>query len=107
MIIIKFFVYRIGSKVKPMRKAKISTHKGVLEKTFGPYHVSLFGTDQTDISETIVMDKVSTVSYVQLNERERVSDCCLTPSEQFFSSIRVRTCFFFLFDDIRMMYVLY
>ena len=54
-----------------MRKAKISTHKGVLEKTFGPYHVSLFGTDQTDISERIVMDKVS--NYIVYRGRSRIS----------------------------------
>ena len=41
-----------------MRKAKVSTNKGVIEKTFSPYHVSLFATEQSDISERIVMDKV-------------------------------------------------
>lgn len=63
IVTVKFtFIQWIGSQVKPMRKAKISTHKGVLEKTFGPYHVSLFGTDQTDISERIVMDKITSAS---------------------------------------------
>ena len=42
-----------------MTKAKISTHKGTAEATFGPYHVSIYANDTSDISEDIIMDKVS------------------------------------------------
>lgn len=63
IVTVKFtFIQWIGSQVKPMRKAKISTHKGVLEKTFGPFHVSLFATDSSEISERIVMDKITSAS---------------------------------------------
>ena len=51
--------YRVGGSVKPMTKAKISTHKGTAEATFGPYHVSIYANDTSDISEDIIMDKVS------------------------------------------------
>ncbi|KAJ8300123.1 hypothetical protein KUTeg_021642 [Tegillarca granosa] len=53
------FVYInwIGSKTKPMTKAKVSTHKGAAEEIFGPAHVTIFATDMSDISEHIVMDK--------------------------------------------------
>ena len=41
-----------------MTKAKISTHKGVAEQTFGPYHVSIYANDTSDISENTIMEKV-------------------------------------------------
>ena len=41
-----------------MTKAKISTHKGTAEQTFGPFHVSIYANDQSDISESIIMEKV-------------------------------------------------
>lgn len=50
--------YRVGQSVKPMTKAKISTHKGTAEQTFGPFHVSIYANDQSDISESIIMEKV-------------------------------------------------
>lgn len=58
------FVYInwIGSKTKPMTKAKVSTHKGAAEEAFGPAHVTIFATDNSDISEHIVMDKVTSAS---------------------------------------------
>ena len=59
-----FFFYRVGNSVKPMTKAKISTHKGVAEKTFGPFHVAIFASDPSEISEKAIIEKVRvTVVY--------------------------------------------
>ncbi|KAK3088916.1 hypothetical protein FSP39_025420 [Pinctada imbricata] len=57
---VKFvFITWVGNEIKPMTKAKIPTHKGVAEQTYGPYHVAIFATELSDISENIIMDKVS------------------------------------------------
>ena len=49
---------RIPSKVKPMAKAQISTNKGSMEKIMEPFHVSIFAEDHSDLSESIIMEKV-------------------------------------------------
>jgi len=41
-----------------MTKAKISTHKGYLQEAFGPFHVAIYASDQTEISEKAIMEKV-------------------------------------------------
>lgn len=60
---VKFvYIIWVGQSVKPMTKAKISTHKGTAEQTFGPFHVSIYANDQSDISESIIMEKVTSAS---------------------------------------------
>lgn len=41
-----------------MMRAKISTNKGIVEEAFAPFHVNIFATELSDLSEKIVMDKV-------------------------------------------------
>lgn len=43
-----------------MTKAKISTHKGIAESAFGPFHVAIFASDQADVSEKAITEKVKT-----------------------------------------------
>lgn len=43
-----------------MMKAKISTNKGIIEENFAPFHVNIFATELSDLSEKIAMDKVRT-----------------------------------------------
>ncbi|XP_046365847.2 uncharacterized protein LOC124141792 [Haliotis rufescens] len=63
IVTVKFvFITWVGTKVKPMAKAKISTHKGSMEKVFGQAHVTLFATDLSDITEKVIMDKVTSAS---------------------------------------------
>ncbi|KAH3796146.1 uncharacterized protein LOC127838019 [Dreissena polymorpha] len=65
---VKFvYIIWVGNSVKPMTKAKISTHKGTLEAAFGPFHVTIFATDASDISEKIIMEKVSSASGTKSN----------------------------------------
>lgn len=60
---VKFvYIIWVGQRVKPMTKAKISTHKGTAEQTFYPYHVSIYANDPSDISETLIMEKVTSAS---------------------------------------------
>lgn len=58
------FVYIIwvGNSVKPMTKAKISTHKGIAESAFGPFHVAIYASDKADISEKAIVEKVTSAS---------------------------------------------
>ncbi|XP_052789352.1 uncharacterized protein LOC128224630 [Mya arenaria] len=61
--IVKFvYITWVGNAVKPMTKAKISTHKGSLEKAFGPFHVAIFASDESEISEKAIVEKVSSAS---------------------------------------------
>ncbi|XP_060586255.1 uncharacterized protein LOC132741996 [Ruditapes philippinarum] len=61
--IVKFvYIIWVGNSVKPMTKAKISTHKGIAESTFGPFHVAIFASDPAEISEKAIIEKVSTAS---------------------------------------------
>lgn len=60
---VKFvYIVWIGEDTKPMTRAKISTHKGVAEETFTPAHVTIFASDQSDVSESVIMDKVKSAS---------------------------------------------
>lgn len=44
-----------------MMRAKISTNKGIVEEAFAPFHVNIFATELSDLSEKIVMDKVCNI----------------------------------------------
>lgn len=44
--------------MKPMAKAKLSTHKGVVQDIFDGCHVTIFATSRSEISKSIVTDKV-------------------------------------------------
>lgn len=60
---VKFvYIIWVGNGVKPMTKAKISTHKGTAEQLFGPFHVAIFATDLSEVSEKVIMEKVTTAS---------------------------------------------
>lgn len=50
---------RVGTKVKPMAKAKISTHKGTAEEIFCPAHVTVYASDLSDIVQRNIMEKVN------------------------------------------------
>ena len=56
--------YRVGCNVKPMMRAKISTNKGIIEENFAPFHVNIFATELSDLSERIIMDKVQDLDFV-------------------------------------------
>ena len=53
------FVCRVGELVKPMAKAKLSTHKGVVQDIFSGCHVTIFATAKSEISASIIRDKVN------------------------------------------------
>ncbi|GFO24864.1 coactosin [Plakobranchus ocellatus] len=56
---VKFvYIVWVGTKVKPMAKAKISTHKGTFEEIFCPAHVVIFATELSDINESDIMEKI-------------------------------------------------
>jgi len=44
--------------MKPMARAKLSTHKGTVDQLFAGAHVYLFASSPSDISEAIINDKV-------------------------------------------------
>ncbi|CAG5119640.1 unnamed protein product [Candidula unifasciata] len=56
---IKFvYIVWIGTDVKPLTKAKVSTHKGMAEALFGPVHVRVYASEISDINENNIMDKI-------------------------------------------------
>lgn len=56
---VKFvYICWVGTKVKPMAKAKISTHKGTAEEIFCPAHVTVFASELSDIVERNIMEKI-------------------------------------------------
>lgn len=60
---VKFvYIQWVGCNVKPMMRAKISTNKGIVEEAFAPFHVNIFATELSDLSEKIIMDKVTAAS---------------------------------------------
>ncbi|KAL8558161.1 hypothetical protein ACOMHN_035466 [Nucella lapillus] len=60
---VKFvYILWIGESTKPMTRAKISTHKGVAEETFTPAHVTIFASDLSDLSDSVIMTKVKSAS---------------------------------------------
>lgn len=60
---VKFvYIQWVGDSVKPMVKAKTSTHKSDLEQIFYPAHVTIFANSAEDISESEIMDKVQSSS---------------------------------------------
>jgi len=60
---VKFvFIYWLGSKVSVMKKAKISVHKGKVNEMFSNFHVDFMVSSINEISQDIVMRKVSQYS---------------------------------------------
>ncbi|KAK0065608.1 hypothetical protein BgiMline_020825 [Biomphalaria glabrata] len=56
---VKFiYIIWVGTKVKPMAKAKISTHKGTAEEIFCPAHVTVYASELSDINERDIMEKI-------------------------------------------------
>eukprot|EP00118_Oscarella_pearsei_P024639 m.306493 g.306493 ORF g.306493 m.306493 type:complete len:335 (+) comp41296_c0_seq1:75-1079(+) len=60
---VKFvYIQWVGESVKPMSKAKISTHKSDVEAVFHPAHISLFATQLSEVSQREVMSRVQSAS---------------------------------------------
>ncbi|XP_028402756.1 uncharacterized protein LOC114525569 [Dendronephthya gigantea] len=60
---VKFvYIQWVGDNVKPLVKAKISTHKADLEQIFFPAHATIFANSADEISEREIMDKVQSGS---------------------------------------------
>ncbi|BFZ05739.1 hypothetical protein BsWGS_08778 [Bradybaena similaris] len=56
---VKFvYIAWVGTKVKPVTKAKISTHKGTAEEIFCPAHVTVYASELSDIVERDIMEKI-------------------------------------------------
>ena len=51
-------IFRVGEKVKPLTKGKVSAYAGPVEKIFSPMHVCLSFTNRHDITEKVIADKV-------------------------------------------------
>lgn len=49
---------RIGEKVKPLTKGKLSAYAGPIEKVFSPAHVTMMFSHKSDIQEHVIKDKV-------------------------------------------------
>ncbi|KAL0490701.1 coactosin [Acrasis kona] len=62
-VTVKFaFVHYLGNTVPPMLKARVSTHKGVVEDFLRPYHVTLFATEASEVNQKIVQTLIAKAS---------------------------------------------
>ncbi|ESO96032.1 hypothetical protein LOTGIDRAFT_231819 [Lottia gigantea] len=68
---VKFvYIVWLGTEVKPMTRAKVSTHRGAMEDLFGQAHVQIFGSELSDITEDIVIEKVTSTSGSKSHVKE-------------------------------------
>lgn len=51
--------HRIGERVKPLTKGKVSAYSGPVEKIFSPAHITMLFSNKHDIREEIIKDKVN------------------------------------------------
>jgi hypothetical protein len=88
---VKFaFVDWTPTTMKPLRKAAISTHKGVVKEMLKPFHVDLVASDKSELSDDVIMEKIGmtsgTASYVTdkkattLPKKEDPKPASYTPS---------------------------
>ena len=56
------FIFWTGENVNRMLKARLGTHKGVVNSFFSPFHVDLNCTQLNEISDDIVMDLIRSAS---------------------------------------------
>lgn len=67
---IKFvFIHWLGTKINPMMKARVSTHKGTVADVLKPYHVDIFVTSHDELTEDSVMKLVMNASGSANNVR--------------------------------------
>lgn len=52
------FIDWVGENIHRMLRAKLGTHSGAVKALFSPYHVDLHPTNLSEISPTIVQDKI-------------------------------------------------
>lgn len=58
-------------KLKIMRKAMLSTHKGQVKEMLRPHHVFLDCTDDSELDESIIMDKIGFSSGTKVHETKK------------------------------------
>jgi hypothetical protein len=56
------YIYWVPEAVKIMKKAEASARKGAIDAIFAPYHVDLTIQTKDELSDQIIMDKVSSAS---------------------------------------------
>ena len=49
--------------VKPMTKAKVATRKGDCDQVFLPAHVTVYASESSDLIESEIINKVSTLNH--------------------------------------------
>jgi hypothetical protein len=60
---VKFvYIQWVGETTKPMDKAKSATHKGAVEEVFSPAHVAIYASAKSDVTQRLLVDKVSAAS---------------------------------------------
>jgi hypothetical protein len=81
---VKFAYIRfIGDNVPRMLRARLGTHTGVVNTFFHPYHVTLEVTQKSELSDSIVMNAITTASGTKvhvLSESEAASKGAKTGS---------------------------
>ncbi|KYQ91019.1 hypothetical protein DLAC_07918 [Tieghemostelium lacteum] len=61
------YINFVGTSVSPMTKGRLTSHKGNVEKFFEPYHVSLFGESQSDLTDSVLNAKIQALKGSKTN----------------------------------------
>jgi hypothetical protein len=73
-----------------MLKARISTHKGAAESFFAPYHVTLFTSDVSEITQKHIQTLIAKAS-------QNFNNVLVSPIRSSFSLLELKICFFPLY----------
>jgi len=67
-ITVKFvFIHFMGNNLKPMARARVTTHKLTVSDVFQPYHVETFASNADELSHELLQELVGSASFSKSN----------------------------------------
>jgi hypothetical protein len=80
-VTVKFvLIVWVGEKVPFVKKAQVTTHKGSVTRLFGQYHNDIHANTLDEISESLIMGKVSDASGTAHHVKDKGGDSNPSPS---------------------------
>lgn len=65
-VTVKFvFIHFMGNELKPMARARVTTHKLTVSEVFRPYHVDTFASSASELSQQVLEDLVGATSFTK------------------------------------------
>jgi len=80
-VTVKFvFIVWCGEKVPFVKKAQITTHKGSISTLVGQYHNDIYASNQSELTEADVINKVRAASGTAIHVKDTPSHASASPS---------------------------